>query len=177
MTSHICRDAKKAYKPLGFLAVACVAMTGMLAIAGCGMDSVQLGEYVRKEMQAELEKRDGLKTLKMKEVRLLRDEGVNYSGIGKGEIDGRTIKFDVKCRYDGKTVIWDASPADDRLFALATKEKAQEIFRNLKEGLRKTCESASKMAEECCESASKETEKCIDAVKEKLSSKEKPSSE
>ena len=145
-------------------------MAGLLAIAGCGMDSVQLGECIRKEMQAELVKRDGLKSLKMKEVRLLRDEGVNYSGIGKGEIDGRTIKFNVKCKYDGKTVIWDASPAEDSLFALATKEKAQEMLRSLKEGLRKTYESASKMAGECCESVAKKAEKCVDAAKEKLPS-------
>ena len=151
------------------LARACAAVA-CLAIAGCGMDSVELGEYVKKEMQAELVKVDGLKSLRMKEVRLLQDDDVNYSGVGKGEIDGRVVKFDVKCRYDGKTVLWDASPSSDSMFSLATKEKAQEIYGKVKEGFKKTYDSASKKAGELYESAAKGTEKCIDSVKEKLTS-------
>ena len=151
------------------LAMACAAAV-CLAIAGCGMDSVQLGEYVKKEMQAELVKVDGLKSLKMKEVRLLQDDDVNYSGVGKGEIDGSVLKFDVKCKYDGKTVLWEASPSNDSMFSLATKEKAQEIYGKVKEGFKKTYDSASKKAGELYESAAKGTEKCIDSVKEKLTS-------
>ena len=148
----------------------CAVAASLLVVAGCGMDTVELGECVRKEMQSELAKVDGLKSLQMQEVRLLKDGGVNYSGIGKGEIEGRSIKFHVKCKYDGKTVVWDASPADDNMFALATKEKIREICKNIKEGLRKTCDSASKKADEFCERAAKETEKCIDSVKEKVTS-------
>ena len=149
---------------------ACVAAACLLVIAGCGMDSVQLSEYVKKEMQAELVKVDGLKSLQMKEVRLLQDDEVNYSGVGKGEIDGRVVKFDVKCKYDGETVLWDASPSNDSLFTLATKEKAQEICGKVKEGLKKAYDSASKKAGELYESAAKGTGKCIDSVKEKLTS-------
>ena len=152
------------------LARACAAAACLLAIAGCGMDSVQLGEYVKKEMQAELVKVDGLKSLQMKEVRLLQDDDVNYSGVGKGEVDGQVVKFDVKCKYDGKTVLWDASLSNDNLFSLATKEKAQEIYGKIKAGLKKTYDSASKKAGELYESAAKGTGKCIDSVKEKLTS-------
>ena len=152
------------------LARACAAAACMLAIAGCGMDSVELGEYVKKEMQAELVKVDGLKSLQMKEVRLLQDDDVNYSGIGKGEIGGRTMKFDVKCKYDGKTVLWEALPADDSMFSLATKEKAQEIYGKVKAGLKKTYDDASKKAGELYESATKGTGKCSDSVKEKTTS-------
>ena len=152
------------------LARACVAAACLLAIAGCGMDSVQLGDYVKKVMQAEFVKVDGLKLLQMKEVRLLQDDKVNYSGIGKGEIDGRIVKFDVKCKYDGKTVLWEATPSSDSMFSLATKEKIQEICGKVKEGLKKTYDSASKKAGELYESAAKGTGKYIDTVKEKLTS-------
>ena len=43
----------------------CMAVALAAVVAGCSMDSVQLGEYVKKEMQAELVKTDGLKALKM----------------------------------------------------------------------------------------------------------------
>ena len=152
------------------LARASAAAACLLAIAGCGMDSVQLGEYVKKEMQAELVKVDGLKSLQMKEVRLLKDDDVNYSGVGKGEIDGRVVKFDVKCKYDGQTVLWEATPSSDSMFSLATKEKLQEICGTVKEGLKKAYDSASKKAGELYESAAKGTGKCIDSVKEKLTS-------
>ena len=148
------------------LARACAA-AACLAIAGCGMDTVQLGEYVKKEMQDELVKVDGLKSLQMKEVRLLQDDDVNYSGVGKGEIDGHVVKFDVKCKYDGKTVLWDASLSNDSMFSLATKERAQEIYGKFKEGFKKTYNSAAKKAGELYESAAKGAEKCIDSVKEK----------
>ena len=97
----------------------CMAVALAAVVAGCSMDSVQLGEYVKKEMQAELVKTDGLKSLKMKEVRLLKDDGIEYSGVGKGEINGHPVKFDVKCKYDGKTVLWDATLSEDNLLSLA----------------------------------------------------------
>ena len=152
------------------LARACIAAAYLLLIAGCSMDSVKLGEYVKNEMQNELVKMDGFKSLQMKEVRLLQDDDVNYSGIGKGEIDGHIVKFNVKCKYDGKTVLWDASLSNDNMFSLATKEKAQEMYGKVKKGLKKTYDSASKKAGELYESATKGAEKCIDSVKEKLTS-------
>ena len=150
-----------------------VALTAMLA--GCSMDSAQLGEYVRKEMQEELVKKDGFKALQMKEVRLVKGEGISYSGIGKGEIDGCPVKFDVTCKYDGKTVIWDASLSDDNQLSLVAKEKAKEIYGKMKslvpiakEGIRQKYDAASKKAEEYCDVASRKAVECLDSVKAKL---------
>ena len=46
----------------------CAVLACAIAIAGCSMDSLQLGEYVRKEMQDEFVKKDGFKALQMKEL-------------------------------------------------------------------------------------------------------------
>ena len=148
-------------------AVACAA-------AGCGMDSAQLGECVRKEMQEELVKTTGLKDLKMKEVRLVRGEGIEYSGVGKGEIGGHVVKFDVTCKYDGKTVLWDAKPSEENLALLATKEKARDICNALKaawpevkKSAKETLDAASKKAGEYYDAAKKKTGEYYDAAKKK----------
>ena len=155
----------------------CVTAVFAAFMAGCSMDSTELGEYVKKEMQEELVKVDGLKALQMKEVRLVKGEGVNYSGVGKGELDGCPVKFNVTCKYDGKTVIWDASLADENLFALAAKEKAKDIYEKVKalwpvakESIRQKYDAASKKAGEYCDTASKKAEECLDSVKTKLQS-------
>ena len=148
-------------------AVACAA-------AGCGMDSAQLGECVKKEMQEELVKTTGLKDLKMKEVRLVRGEGIEYSGVGKGEIGGHVVKFDVTCKYDGKTVLWDAKPSEENLALLATKEKARDICNALKaawpevkKSAKETLDAASKKAGEYYDAAKKKTGEYYDAAKKK----------
>lgn len=151
-----------------------VAALAAMVVVGCSMDSAELGEYVRKEMQEELVKAGGLKALQMKEVRLVKDGEINYSGVGKGELDGHVIKFNVKCRYDGKTVLWDASPSEDSLALLATKERAGEICDRVKAAWPKVkkriagkCAVASKKAGEYYDAASKKASECIDAAKEK----------
>ena len=103
-----------------------------LVIAGCSMDSAELGEYVRKEMQDELVKNDVFKDLKMTSVRLIKTDGVEYAGVGKGEIGTYPVKFEVKCKYDGKTVIWDASLVDDNMLALAGKSAGKALCEKLK---------------------------------------------
>ena len=154
--------------PVDCLALACAAMVSMLAIPGCGMDSVQLGEYVKKEMQADFVKVDGLKSLKMKDVRLLKEEGINYSGVGTGEIDGgRVVNFNVTCKYDGKTVLWNATPADDSLFVLATKEKAKNLCKTVKEGVQQAYDTTSKKAGEGYEAAAKKAGECYEAAAKK----------
>ena len=154
---------------------ACLAVAGAIAIAGCGMDSVQLGEYVRQEMQEELVRTDGLKALKMKEVRLIRGEGNNYAGVGKGELDGALVKFDVKCQYDGKTVLCDATLSEDNLLSLAAKEKAKAVYEKIKaawpdieRSIKKKYHEASKKVLECCDAAAKKAEQCVDSAREKL---------
>ncbi len=153
----------------------CMVVALAALVAGCSMDSAQLGEYVKKEMQEELVKNDGLKALKMKEVRLLKDGGIEYSGVGKGEIDGHPVKFDVKCKYDGKTVLWDASLSDDNLLSLAAKEKAQEVYDKVKalwpeveKGIKQKYDAASKKAGEFYNAATRKVEEGIDSVKESI---------
>jgi len=154
-------------------AVKMLAMAICAAVlVGCGMDSAQLGEYVKKEMQAELVKKDGLKALKMSEVRLIKNEGNNYSGVGKGEVHGRPVKFDVTCQYDGNTVLWDASLSEDSLALLAAKEKARDVcesaravWNDMKEGMKRGYDAASKKAGEYYAVAAKKVEECSGAVK------------
>ena len=155
----------------------CMAVVLAAVVAGCSMDSVQLGEYVKKEMQSELVKTDGLKALKMKEVRLLKDDGIEYSGVGKGEINGHPVKFDVKCKYDGKTVLWDASLSEDNLLSLADNEKAKEVYDKVKalwpevqKGIKRKYDAASKKAGEFYNAATKKVEEGIDSVKESIQS-------
>ena len=155
----------------------CMAVALAAVVAGCSMDSVQLGEYVKREMQDELVKTDGLKALKMKEVRLLKDDGIEYSGVGKGEINGHPVKFDVKCKYDGKTVLWDATLSEDNLLSLAAKEKAKEVYDKVKalwpevqKGIKRKYDAASKKAGEFYNAATKKVEEGIDSVKESIQS-------
>lgn len=126
-------------KVAGGVVVGLMAAMVML-VAGCSMDSAELGEYVRKEMQEELVKNDVFKDLKMTSVRLIKTEGIEYAGEGKGEIDGYPVKFDVKCKYDGKTVLWDASLVDDNMLKLAgmaagkaVREKAIAVYNKIKD--------------------------------------------
>ena len=150
----------------------CAIVAIAMVMAGCSMDSAQLGEYVKKEMQEELVKTEGLKALKMREVRLLKGDGIEYYGVGKGEIDGHIIKFDVKCKYDGKTVLWDANIPEDDLLVLATKEKAKGIYDKIKAAwpgvktdIKQKYEAASKKAGEYYDAASKKVEQGIDSVR------------
>ena len=159
-----------------------MVVSGVFAIIGCTMDSAELGEYVRKEMQEELVKNDMFRSLQMKSVRLIKGEGVEYAGLGKGEIDGYPVKFDVKCKYDGKTVLWDASLVDDNMLTLAgvaagkaVREKATDVYNKIKEawpsvkvGIRQKYDVASKKAGEYCNAATKKVEEGIDSVKESI---------
>ncbi len=146
-----------------------------LAIVGCSMDSLQLGEYVRKEMQEEFVKKDGFKALQMKEVRLIKQGENLYVGVGKGEIDGTPIKFDVKCQYDGKTVLWDASLSDDNAISLAAKEKAKEVYEKVKAAwpgvkadLKQRYDEAAKKAGELCDAAAKKAGEAADDFKREV---------
>lgn len=154
----------------------------MLLVVGCSMDSAELGEYVKKEMQEELVKNDVFKSLQMKSVRLIKGEGVEYAGVGKGEIDGYPVKFDVKCKYDGKTVLWDASLVDDNMLTLAgvaagkaVREKAADLYNRIKEAwpgvktnIKQKYDAASKKAGEYYNAATKKVEEGIDSVKESI---------
>ncbi len=146
----------------------------MLLLAGCGMDSAELGEYVKKEMQEELVKTSGLKDLKMTQVRLVKGEGINYSGVGKGDIEGYPVKFDVVCKYDGSTVLWDASLSGDNIFSLAAMEKGRMLGKKLRESwpdIKKTLvekyDNASQKVGEYYNSTKKKAGECLDGAKRK----------
>ena len=132
------------------------------AIAGCSMDSAELGEYVKKEMQEELVKNDVFKDLKMTSVRLIKTEGLEYAGVGKGEIGTYPVKFDVKCKYDGKTVLWDASLVDDNMVTLAgiaagkaLREKIKAAWPGVKKSITEKYDAASKKMGEYYDTAKK----------------------
>ena len=151
-----------------------VMKVGMIAacaalIVGCTKNSAEIGEQVMREMQAELVKTAGLKALQMKEVRLIKRDELNYQGVGKGEIDGCPIKFEVKCQYDGSTVLWDADLSEDSLAVLAAKEKAGEAYAAakaawpaVKAGLKAKYDAAVKKAGACLDAAARQAEACCD---------------
>ena len=164
---------------------ACMAVSCVFAIAGCSMDSAELGEYVRKEMQEELVKNDVLKDLKMTSVRLIKTEGMEYAGVGKGEIGAYPVKFDVKCKYDGKTVIWDASLVDDNMLTLAgaaagkaLREKIKTAWPGIKNGIATKYAAASKKMGEYYDTAKQKASELLDdatiKVQEKTNNKENP---
>jgi len=153
----------------------CVLAFCALAFAGCSMDSAQLGEYVRKEMQEELVKNDVFKDLKMTSVRLVKTEGIEYAGVGKGEIGTYPVKFDVKCKYDGKTVIWDASLVDDNMLTLAgvaagkaLRDKIKAAWPGVKKGITEKYATASKKMGEYYDTAKQKASELLDDAKEKV---------
>ena len=152
-------------------------MMGMLAaalvVAGCSMDSAELGEYVRKEMQEELAKSDVFKDLKMTSVRLIKTEGLEYAGVGKGEIGAYPVKFEVKCKYDGKTVLWDASLVDDNMLTIASVsagkalgDKIKAAWPGVKNGIAEKYAVASKKVGEYLDTAKKKASELLDDSKE-----------
>ena len=147
----------------------------VFVIAGCSMDSAELGEYVKKEMQEELVKNDVFKDLKMTSVRLIKTEGLEYSGVGKGEIGTYPVKFDVKCKYDGKTVLWDASLVDDNMVTLASmaagkalREKIKAAWPGVKKSITEKYDTASKKMGEYYDTAKKKASELLDDAKEKV---------
>ena len=162
--------ANNAVKGLARLVRACLSVSCALAIAGCSMDSVELGEYVRREMQEELVKDAVFKGLKMTSVRLVKTEGVEYVGVGKGEIGAHPVKFEVKCKYDGKTVIWDASLVDDNLLTLAGKslgDKVKSAWPGVKKDIAEKSAAASKKMGEYFDTAKQKASELLDDAKEK----------
>ena len=155
------------------IASACMIVACALAIAGCGMNSAELGECVRKEMQEELVKNDVFKDLKMTSVRLVKTEGIEYAGVGKGRIDAYPIKFDVKCKYDGKTVIWDASLVDDNMLTLAgvaagkaLRDKLKVAWPGVKKSITEKYEAASKKMGEYYDAAKHKASELLEDAKE-----------
>ena len=120
--------------------VACVAA----ALAGCGkMDSKELAEQVKAEMQRDLVRQELYAGLKLETVTLIHKEGIRYEGVGKGGLHGLPIEFAVTCEYDGASVLWKAEPVGENALTLLgrksgkyCREKFDENWPKVKEGIR-----------------------------------------
>lgn len=147
-------------------------------VAGCRKNSAQLAEQVKAEMQQEFTKRAGLKNLVVETVRLVKksEDGIDYSGVAVGAINGEYVKFDVNCKYDGTSVLWDADLSEGSLEALKLKETARETYQLLKASWPKATSAiaekynaAVKSAAEGYDAATKKVGELYDRAKEKAS--------
>lgn len=122
------------------ISVACMAA----ALAGCGkMDSKELAEQVKSEMQRDLVKQELYAGLKLETVTLIHKEGIRYEGVGKGNLHGLPIEFEVTCEYDGASVLWKAEPVGENALTLLgrksgkyCREKFDEKWPKVKEGIK-----------------------------------------
>ena len=122
--------------------VACVAA----ALAGCGkMNSKELAEQVKVEMQRDLVRQDLYAGLKLETVTLIHKEGIKYEGVGKGDLHGLPIEFAVTCEYDGASVLWKAEPVGENALTLYgrkggkyVREKFDENWPKVKAGVKES---------------------------------------
>ena len=149
--------------------VACIAL-----FAGCRKNSAQIAEQVKVEMQQEFTKKPGLKKLIVENVRLVKLSDEDFSGVAVGNINGEYVKFNVSCKYDGTSVLWDADLSEGSLEELKMKETARETYQLLKESWPKVKSSigakftaAKKSVAEGYDAARKMVGECCDQAKPK----------
>lgn len=155
---------------------ALVVALAICAMAGCGKTSVDVAAQVKQEMQAELVKKTGLKSLVVEDVVLVKEraDGIDYKGVATGKVDGEEVKFDVTCKYDGHSLLWSAELSEGSMAMLAAKEKAKELCEKLKgtwpqvkESVKQASEAVVKAAEEAGDAMAKKTGETYDAAKKK----------
>jgi len=146
--------------------IVCVALA-LCAAAGCEKTSVDVAAEVKKEMQEELVKKTGLKNLVVEDVVLVkeRDDGIDYTGVATGKVDGEEVKFDVTCKYDGDSLIWKADLSEGCMAVLATKEKAKEWYGKLKDGVKRSSDAVAQAVGEASESVKKVAGEATETVK------------
>jgi len=143
-----------------------LCLAGLLCgVVGCERNSIDIAAQVKKEMQEQFTKKAGLKNLVVEDVVLVkeRDDGIDYTGVATGNVDGEQVKFDVKCKYDGHSVLWDAELADGFMATLAVKESAKELCKSLQEawpGIKKS-------VKESCDDVAEATGEAYDSAKQK----------
>lgn len=149
--------------------VACIAL-----FAGCRKNSAQIADQVKSEMQQELTKKPGLKNLVLESVRLVKKSEEDFSGVAVGSINGEYVKFDVTCKYDGTSILWDADLSEGSLEELKLKEAARETYQLLKESWPKVkssigekLDAAKKTVSEGCDAAKKKAGEYYDKAKAK----------
>lgn len=155
---------------------AALVALAICAAAGCGKTSVDVAAQVKQEMQEELVKKTGLKGLVVQDVVLVKEraDGIDYKGVATGKVDGEEVKFDVTCKYDGHSLIWNAELSEGCLAVLAAKEKAKELCAKLKgtwpqvkESVKQASDAMVKAAEEAGDAMAKTTGETYDAAKKK----------
>ena len=153
-------------------------IASILLVVGCRKNSAQLAEQVKVEMQQEFTKRAGLKNLVVETVRLVKktEDGIDYLGVAVGTINGEYVKFDVNCKYDGTSVLWNADLSEGSLEALKLKETARETYQKLRASWPKATSAiaekynaAVKSAAESYGAATKKVGELYDRAKEKAS--------
>ncbi len=151
-----------------------VSACALLLSAGCRKNSAQIAEQVKAEMQQEFTKKPGLKDLVVENVRLVKLSDEDFTGVAVGSINGEYLKFDVSCKYDGTSVLWNADLAEVSLDELKLKETARETYLLLrktwpkvKSSIGEACDAAAKSVTEGLESAKKKACEYYDRAKEK----------
>ena len=142
--------------------VFCLFACALLA-AGCRKNSAQIAEQVKVEMQREFTKKPGLKDLAIERVRLVKQSDEDFSGVAVGNINGEYVKFNVSCKYDGTSILWDANLPEEELDALKLKESARETYLLLKRTWPKVRASIG----ETCDAAKRSVAEGLEAAKEK----------
>ena len=174
------------------------AMVAMVALVGCErrMDSVQLAEYVKGEMQRELVQKSLYQDLQVGQVTLVqKDDSNNYTGKAQGTIKDTPVTFDLTCVYDGKSVVWDSKLSGDSELALRAKLEGKElgaklgkVFSGLKDGAKKVAstvadatgeylDEAKDAAKSAAGATKSATEKAVTATGEALDGVKKAVSE
>ena len=138
--------------------IACFAL-----VAGCRKNSAQIADQVKVEMQQEFTKKAGLKDLVVESVRLVAQSETDLTGVAVGSINGESVKFNVNCKYDGTSILWNADLVEGCLEELKLKEAARETYQRLKESWPKVKASIS----EKYEAAVKSVTEGYDAAKKK----------
>ena len=155
--------------------IVCLSACVLLA-AGCRKNSAQIAEQVKVEMQQEFTKKPGLKSLVIETVRLVKKSEEDFSGVAVGNINGEYVKFDVNCRYDGSSVLWDANLSEGSLEELKVKETARETYQLLrkswpkvKSSIGEKYDAAKKSVAEGLDTAKKKAGEYYDRAKAKAS--------
>ena len=151
--------------------VACLAL-----VAGCRKNSAQIAAQVKEEMQQEFTRKPGLKNLVVESVRLVEQSKTDLTGVAVGSINGEYVKFNVNCKYDGTSILWNADLAEGCLDELKVKEAARETYQLLKESWPKVkasigekYDAALKSVAEGCNAAMKKTGEYYNRAREQAS--------
>ena len=142
-----------------------IVASAVIGIVGCGpMNSKQLAAQVKEEMQRDLVKREFMETLKVESVTLVHKGGNIYAGVATGTVYESPIRFDVKCEYDGTSVLWNAEPVGNnsvslfgRKYGTAAKESFATNWPIFKAEMKRQYDDAAKKCGETYDAAARKS--------------------